>query len=248
MTDSEISEMKTALATAMTRISSMEGELRTKPKEPAFDPQKFVQSFLLDPVGSLKRMGARPEHLDVARAALIADRLGDQAPPEMRFAAAQGPQVLAAQAMQDSIASLSRQLEDMKTAALTGGKRKSFKAITESNKTKYPNLAKALSVDEEGIMAELEKHGGSVEEFIKAQEGKWAKFGLVPAEPATTTSAETVEELDPRLKVTPAPLSGQLNTVQQPAAKTEPAPGVWNADRHAKLRDEILKKVSAPKK
>lgn len=247
MADNEITELKTALATALSRIGSMESELRTKPKEAAFDPNafysEFVKRFTLDPVGTMRSLNMPVTNIDHVRDALIADKLGAEAPPHMRMLAAQGPQVLASQALNEQLTALSRRVEELSNSALTGSKRQSFKAITES-KDKYPNLSKALSVDDSPIMAELEKHGGSAEEFAMQQEAKWAKYGLAPA--ASTTSADTVDNKGQSTKATPAPLAGQLNTVQQPVTP-ENKPGVWNADRHAALRDSIVAKVSAPK-
>lgn len=247
MADNEIVELKASLATAMARIASMEGELRSKPKEPAFDVNKLRHQLFSDPLGTLRSMGATEEHIEVARAQLITDKLGDQAPHQMRYLASQGPQVMALQAAQEKIEALSRQVSDFMNASKTTGKQQSFKALTESHKDKYLNLSKALSVDESGIMAELAAFEGTAEEFAKAQETKWAKFlGIVPAADPTT-SEKTVDNLDPRLEVVPAPLPGQLNAVKQPVVPVEDKEkqSAWNADQHKKLRDEIVNKVSA---
>lgn len=244
----DITELKVAFAKAQERIASMEYELRQKSQAAPlpFTPE-FQRRLFLDPVGTMKAMKASQEVLDTARAAFIADTLGESAPPQIRFAAAQGPQVLAAQAQQEQLANLSRQVEEMKNAALNGSKRTSFKAITEI-KDKYPNLSKAFSIDEAAILAELEKHGGSAEDFAAEQEKKWAKYGLVPVVQtpvnAATGSVDNPDNKDQSKKV---------ESVQLPADKQQPVPkeekaGGWSAERHQEIRDRIVQKVSAPKK
>lgn len=241
----ELTELKVALANAQNRIASMEYELRNKPKEaPAPYTPEFQRQLFMDPVGTMKRMpGSSPAVIETAKAAFIADTLGDQAPPQMRFIAAQGPQVLAAQAQQEQLASLSRQIEEIKNAASNGSKRATFKAITEI-KDKYPNLSKALSVDEAAIVEQLDKHGGSVEDFVTAQEAKWAKYGLVaPVQtPNATGSVDNPDNKDQSKKVESAQLP-----VKQPEPKEEKTGG-WTAEKHQEIRDRIVQKVSAQKK
>ncbi len=60
-----IEEMQKMLDTAIGRISSLEGELRAKPKAaetPPFDIYKFRESLSIDPIGTMRAMNMNPDH------------------------------------------------------------------------------------------------------------------------------------------------------------------------------------------
>ena len=234
-----------------TRLATLEKELRTKPTEPVVDVAKvqkeiiakFAHALLTDTVGTLKSMGATPEHIEIVRAQVIADKLGNQAPLQMQMMANAGPQTIAMQELREQVATLSRQVAEANAAKDVDSKHSKFKAIVETDKTKYANLTAALKADEAGVIAALKAHGGSVEDFAAAQETQWAKFGLA-SKAASTASAETADNKDQSTKVTPAPLAGNLNTVTDPAGnkpKDPEAPKQWD---HKAAVAEIVAKTA----
>jgi hypothetical protein len=244
----ELEEMKAMLEKAVSKIASMEQEFRSKPAPatPQFNYDKFRTEFFLNPVATVKKMGASPIQASFVSDCFVADKLGDEAPPAMRFAASQGQQLLAAQTTQEQLAQLSQTVQALQTAALQGGKRESFKAISQM-KDKYPNLTKAMSVDEGPVKAALDAFSGTAEEFAAAEEAKWAKYGLVPATPAEAPQ----KVADPaNQSVKPGDNNGQSVKTELAVGtpKTEETPGdkkAWNADTHAELVARIVAKTAA---
>lgn len=234
------------------RVATLEKELRTKPAEPVVDVAKvqkeiiakFAHALLTDAVGTLKSMGAGAEQIEVVRAQMIADKLGAAAPLQMQMTASAGPQTIAMQELREQVATLSRQVAEANAAKDVDSKHSKFKAIVETDKTKYANLTEALKVDEAGVIAALKAHGGSVDEFVADQEKHWAKFGLASKAAASAASAETADNKDLSSKVTPAPLAGNLNTVTDPAGnkpKDPEAPKQWD---HKAAVAEIVAKTA----
>lgn len=241
----------------VTRIATLEKELRSKPAAPAVDEaavrskviSEFAHALLTDSVGTLKSMGAKPEQIEVIRAQMIADKLGDQAPPQMRFIAQQGPQMMQQTKTEEAIAALSRQVAELAKANSEGPKLSKFDSIIETEKSKYPNLAEALKADKEAIVGNLKAFGGSAEEFIAAQEAQWAKFGLAAKAAASAVSAETTDNQGQSTKTTPAPLASNLvggsTPAQTPAAQPEKKTPVWNAETHKALVAELVQKTAS---
>lgn len=240
----ETAELKKLLETAIARISSLEGELRTKPKEKetpqAFDLVKFRESLIIDPVGTMRAMQMGGEHVEHVRNVLIADKLGDQAPPQMKVFAAQGPQMMAAQAQAEAVATLSRRLDDREKQEQKAAKKESLKAIT-ANKEKYPNLSKALAADPD-LAEELEKHTGTAEEFAANQEAKYTKLAAAFVPQTASTSADNKGQ---STQTKPTPLASSLNGDTPPIVKENP--GEWTRDAYTKVRDSIVHKYNSPK-
>ncbi len=234
-------ELKTALDTAIGRIASLENELRNRAKEPTkpgFDVEAFRHNLILDPLETMKQLGLTAEQIKHAKTVFVADFLGPNAPADMRLAASQGPQLIATQATNSAVAELSRRLDELSNSGLKAAKRESFKAITAS-KDKHPNLSKAVTADEDDLMAELDAFKGTAEEFATAKEAKLSKLASVFApQPASVNNADTKDQSS---KVAPAPLAGGLNTVQSVVSDK---PAGWTAESHATLRDKIVHKLA----
>ena len=241
----ETEELRKALDTAIARISTMEGELRAKPKAaetppaPVFDIFKFRQALALDPVGTMRSMQMSPEHIEHVRTSLLVDQLGDNAPAHLRMTVQQGPQMMAVAAQGESLAMLSRRLDERDAREQSTAKRESFKSIS-ANKEKYPNLAKAVAADPE-LISELEKHGGTAEEFAASQEAKLTKLAAVFAPPAGSVKPDNSDQSK---QVMPTPLAGALGGDPPVIVKN---PGGWSRDAFTKTRDEIVQKYARPK-
>ncbi len=242
MSETTVEELQKALSTAIGRIAAMESELRSKPAaapgKAGIDLDEVRQGLLLDPLGFMQKLGFQPHQINHAKTVFVSDFLGDKAPPDMRLAAAQGPQLIATQATNSAVAELSRRLDELSNSGLKAAKRESFKAITAS-KDKHPNLSKAVTADEDDLMAELDAFKGTAEEFATAKEAKLSKLASVFApQPASVNNADTKDQSS---KVAPAPLAGGLNTVQSVVSDK---PAGWTAESHATLRDKIVHKLA----
>ncbi len=221
-------------AKLLTRLAAMEQELATlrnaeRKPTPQFDPVAFRTAFVNDPVGVLSKMGAPIDH--VTRV-LVANAMGDQAPQELKVLAAMGPQLSAAQALEAKVEALSRQLSDQGRK----GTRESFQALA-TDKTKNPHLAKALSADPTLFDEDVASHGGSAEELAAKLETRLGKFSAVYAPPPV--SEQNTETTVQSTQDTPA-IAGALSGSVPPIS--QPTPGVFKAEDHQKLRDEVLRK------
>lgn len=232
--------MSDAITAALSRIAALEAQVasaRTPAEKPAnqFNMDAFLQAFVSDPVGTMTRMGAPVDHITKV---LVANAMGDSAPPELKMLAAMGPQVSHAKALDSKVEALSRQLSSF-TESAKKGTRESFKALA-NDKTKYPHLAKALAADPELINSDWDAHGGSAEELAAKLEGTHARVAKIYAPPAASDeSAETTT--DPSTQVKPAAMGGNNTVPPLPVAK----PGVFTEDDHVKLRNEIVAKYSS---
>jgi hypothetical protein len=246
-------------AKLLERLAQLEQRLADKPAPPApaFDHA--------DPIGSLSKMGADVQYLTKL---LVANAMGEQAPPELRALAHMGPQVAATRALEAKLNDLSRQVTDVVTSSSKKAARESFKAVT-SDKSKYPALSKALAADPEFFDEDFERHTGSAEEFATRMEARLAKLGLVPTPPASDVNADAdeppsdstlgtpqieyadepvdddqstqVESAPPKAAAPPvrrAPVNSAMPPLNQPKA------GVFTPEDHAKLAQDIVRKYS----
>jgi uncharacterized phage infection (PIP) family protein YhgE len=221
-------------AKLLSRIAAMESELATlravKPRtDPPFDPEKFRQAFYADPVGMVTKMGVPVDH--VTRV-LVANALGDQAPPELKVLAAMGPQMSAVQAASAQVEELSRRLSSYEQKEQSAARAQSVKALI-SDKTKYPHLAKAFAADP-SILDDL---GGENAEEAAAKMEK--RFSLVAPPPASVENADASGQSTQSKPATVGALSGEVPPLPQPKS------GVLTQDEDRKLRDEIVRKYSS---
>jgi hypothetical protein len=227
------------LNAAIARIAALESELRSKPakeSESVFDLVAFRKQLTIDPIGTLRSLQLGTEHIDHVRSVLIADKLGDQAPPQLRVFAAQGAQLVAAHAQAETIAALSRRLDDRDKQEQKATKREAFKSIT-ANKEKYPNLAKAFAADPE-LVSEMDAHGGTAEEFAASQEAKLQKLVSVFA---PSTASVTADNRGQSTQAKPTALAGTLSGDPPPLEKEQSG---WTRDQYTKIRDGIVQKYS----
>lgn len=234
-------DLKKALDTAMSRLASLEAEVsgyRSRAREPekaSFDPVAFRNAFVSDPVGTMTKMGAPVDHITRV---LVANAMGDGAPPELKVLAAMGPQVSATHALDSKVETLSRQLSALVESQTKKGARESFQALA-TDKSKYPHLAKAYAVDS-SLFDEDVSRGGNAEEIATALETRLKKVASVYAPPASEANADSQQ--DPSTQVKPA-LASTMSGDPPPPPKDKV--GLFTQDDHARLRDEIIRKASS---
>lgn len=225
------------LATALSRIAQLETEVqgyRARKPEHTLDPAVIRAALTADPIGALKQMGVPVDH--VTRV-IVANAMGDSAPPELRVLAAMGPQVTAQHALDAKVEALSRQLTSLTSAAQSNGVRESFKAVAK-DKSKYPHLAKAFAADPALFDEELAKHGGNAEEFATRQEARLLQVGAAMGLPPTASEETAADTADHSSQVKPALASTMGGAPPLPKEKQ----GVFTQEDHASLRDEIVRK------
>jgi hypothetical protein len=218
------------LAQLEAEVSAMRKAARETPA-PQFNLDAFRQAFVSDPVGTMTKMGAPVDHITRV---LVANAMGDQAPPELKVLASMGPQVNAQHALNSQVEALSRQISTLTEASTKDARRKSFQTLT-SDKSKYPNLSKAASADPT-LLEEFESYGGTAEDFATRMENR-LKLVAPPAPPASEANAD--DKPDQSTQVTPAgtPNDGGVPPIPKKTA------GVFTQEDHAKLRDEIVRKA-----
>lgn len=227
--------MSDALATALARLAKLDQEMaelrsRSAPQgTPGIDPRAFLQ----DPVGALTRAGIPIDH--VTRV-LVANAMGDQAPPELRTLAAQGPLLSKQSEIEAKLEAVSRQLVEITTPKKPTAE--SVQALISDAK-KYPVLSKAAALDPDLITEALATHGGTAEELAAKLEARFSK--LMPATPAASEANADVSTG----QSTQANPAGNTTSGGVPPIPKQNIGGTFTQEDHAKLRDEIVRKHSS---
>jgi hypothetical protein len=219
----------------LTRIAALEAQLdsirKSAPAAPQFDPEAFRRAFVANPVGVLQQMGAPIDHITKV---LVANAMGDNAPPELKVLASQGPQLMAHQALEAQVEALSRQLSTMNATSQKAGLREGLKTIS-ADKSKYPNLAKAVAADPSLVDEELTGHGGTAEELAAKLEARLSKVAAIYAPPVASVNAANDTVQSTQDKPAGAPDDGVPPIPKKPS-------GVFGPDEAKALRDEIVRK------
>ena len=243
MSDTE-SKLLARLAAMETELAALRKPAPQSPPAPAFD----VGAFVRDPVGSMSKMGIPIDH--VTRV-LVANTMGDQAPPELKVLAAMGPQMSAVHALSSQTEALSRQFSELVSAQKAQGRTESWKALT-SDKSKYPHLAKAVTAGVSRHLAkavtadpslfddELSSHGGTAEELATRLEAKLAKVAAVIAPPPASEANAVVPAQSQQSA--PAPVASTTSGGVPPIPQ-QPA-GTLTPEAQRALREEIIRKYS----
>lgn len=233
-----------ALEAALARIAALEADaapLRAKQKEQPkqFDPHAFVRAFVADPVGMMAKMGVPKDHVTKI---LVADALGDEAPPELKMARQMGAQVNTTSELSQKLDDLSRRLEALSDKDTRQATRESITKLT-ADKAKYPHLAAALGKDSSLFDDDIASHKGSAEDLVQLLETRTAKYaGALGAKVAQPASGEDADSKLPRDQHGKPAWGSSLDVPPIPQSK----PGEWNEDSERALRDEVIRKY-APK-
>lgn len=227
----------------LARMAAMEAELAgfrkqaAKPTTPAFDKAAFVR----DPLGFMAQHGIPADHVTKV---LVANAMGEQAPPELKVLAAMGPQMSHTLTLNEKLETLSRQFSELVSSKQSEGKRESWKALI-ADKTKYPHLAKAVSADTSLFDDDLSAFGGTAEELAASIEAKLAKYAaVITPPPASEANADNAEKADAQsTQSTPAPLAATTAGGVPPIPQTPAGPPT--PDQQKALRDEIVRKYGS---
>lgn len=222
-------------ATLMAKLAALETKLSDKKDA---DPAALAREIARNPVAAFQKYGINKDHVTQV---LVADALGDQAPPALRTAAALGPTVAAQSELAAEMAALRQRLDAAEKASASRIAMESTKTHA-ADKSKYPHLARALANDPDLIQAEIERTGASAQDAaakVEAQLARAAKaMGYVPAD--GKKSDDTAREDDPGAttsrKVT-AHEGGNPPPVNRGSAKAG-----WSEEDRDTLRDNIVRK------
>lgn len=228
-----------ALEAALARIAALEADaapLRAKLKEQPkqFDPNAFVRAFVADPVGMMTRMGVPKEHVTKV---LVADALGNDAPPELQMARQMGQQINTTSDLTQRIEELSRRLETLSDKDTRQSTRESVNKLI-ADKAKYPHLATALGKDSSLFDDDFASHKGSAEDLVKALEERTAKFAGALGVKAQAASGGNAEGTSPRDQNGKPAWGSSLDVPPIPQKQQ----GVWSEEDDRALRDEITRK------
>lgn len=225
----------------MERIALMERELstlRARPAEQKFDANAFISAMMVDPHGTLAKMGARKDHLDHLTKVFVANAMGNEAPPQLQMLAAMGPQVNATHALDSKLEALSRQFSELTESQKRNGVRESFKALT-ADKVKYPHLSKAYAANP-ALFDEALNGTGTAEEIAKTMEERHAAIAKIYAPtPAASENADTATTQSTQSQ----PAAGGIDPTPPPIPKA--STGVWSEAEHVRLRDELVRKYTS---
>lgn len=241
-----MSDTDKTIQTLLQKFAALETEVsgyRKANKEPAFDHRALIN----DPVGVLNKLGVPVEHITKI---LVANQLGDAAPHELRSLAQMGPMVNATSDLRTQLESLSRQVSDLVTAQKGSSTRASFKALA-NDKTKYPNLSKALNKRTDRYDDEAAKFEGTAEEYATQKEAYLKEMAELFGAPAASeeNADETVnvemtsdeQEAAQSKESRPANAAG-LNGEVPPLTRKDS--GVFGDKERQALKDSVLRKYN----
>lgn len=228
----------------LTRIAQMESELaqfrgQQRSNEPAFDKRAFIQ----DPTGYMaKQFRMTPQEIQHVNAVNLAVAMGDQAPPDMRYIAQQGPLIAQQSTLQSQLEQLSRQVQELVTGKTQEVTVNSLKALI-ADKSKYPHLSTAYAKNPGLYDSKIPNVKGTAEEIAKQFEDEAAAYAQafgVQAQPASE-NAGVKEAQSTQSK--PAPLAGGPI---DPPPLPKPQEGEWTPEEDKRVRVEIARKFNIP--
>lgn len=206
---------------------------------------QVLQQVLLNPRGAFTGAGYGDDAIEHVRNALIADKLGPNAPMPMQIAANQGPIMVQVQQLAGLVKDLADKVNNTSTAHSQYTEREKFKgAIT--NTSKYPNLAKAYAKNPDKFGAI--PAGSSAEDYMAKQEAELKDIaealGAVqtqtPPDGNTSAASENAEKQGEGKNATIASAqSGLLNDVPVPKSQNSPN-GKWNKDTFQGLKERLV--------
>lgn len=216
---------------SLAKIAALESELAQF--------RKMKRDITINPAGVLQQMGVPKEHVTEV---LVADHLGDKAPPQLRAAAAVGPTLAKLMDQEAELAALRQRLDASDKEARSKAVRESTKT-TGMDKSKYPYLAAALAADPSYLDAEAV--GDSAEATAAAVEARLARaakaFGFTP--PASTEDAgKKADGADAAAQGTGRKPQAHQGGNPPPVPQSTGKVG-WSDDDRIALRDEIVRKA-----
>lgn len=223
----------------LSRIAALESRA-TAPAQPSgIDPRAIAA----DPVGALSRAGVPVEHV---LQVLLANHLGDQAPPQLRALAAQGPLVSATQAVSAEVQAMRQRLDQLETEKRQQAMRQGFSALAV-DKVKYPLLAAAYSRNPALFDADIASHQGDAAALADATEARLKALTGVTAPTASTENAGvTNQDQSQQVKQAQSQGAAVAGATVDPTPPPMPQgtkPGVFTPSDHEYLKAKILAKA-----
>lgn len=202
--------------------------------------RRLKNDLISNPSGTLQKMGVPKEHITQV---LVADALGDQAPPQLRAAAAVGPVTAAVSSLTEKVDALASRLESSDRDTRARATRDATKNLA-ADKTKYPHLARALAADPTYLDGEA--IGDSAENSAKAVEERLARaakvFGFTPPASDEDAGKQQADGTPPAVGTGRKPQAHQGgNPPSNPQGSGRDRVG-WTDDDRIALRDEIVRK------
>lgn len=235
--------MDKALENALARIAALEAgkSAPAAPQPGTFTREQIAQALTSDFIGTLKQLGVPVEY---ATKVAVAHGLGDQAPPELRTLAQQGPMLSQQMALGSEVQAMRQRLEQFEERERQSQLRTSFNALA-SDKTKYPFLAAVYAKTPSVIDAELSAHKGDAAALATALETRHKAIaeaaGYIP--PASEGNAERLGQSTQAKQAQATGVNG-LDPTPPPlpeGAKT----GLFKPEDHDALKERILRKYGA---
>lgn len=230
-------------AVLMAKIAAMETELaslRKQDKPSGPDSASVLAELRRNPTAAMAKYGIDRDYVTKV---LVAEALGDKAPPELRAMAALGPQVAAQSELAAEMAALRQRLDASEKESARRTTLESTKNLA-ADKTKYPHLSKALANDPSLIEDEIRTAGVSASEAASAVEARLARaakaLGVTPPpsqENGNTATGADTGATTTSTKVT-AHMGGDPPQIPQGKAKSG-----FTEDDKAALRDEIVRNM-----
>ncbi len=242
MSETDISKLLSRIATLEARAEAT-ARAPAAPQTNGIDPAEFLRAYAADPIGTLQAIGASPQILDYSAKSHVVyamEAAGQTPPHQLKALVSMGPQISATNALASEVQSLRQRIELQDTEKTKAVRSQAYKALI-SDKSKYPSLAKAMSADPTLFDGDLDGFGGTAEEFAVAQEARLAKLAPALGAPAASAANAEATKTTESKQVEPALASGMNTAPPLP----EKSVGVFTADDHASLRDEIVRKHSA---
>lgn len=227
-------------AVLMAKIAAMETELAAlrKAEKPAADPRQVAREIAGNPVAALAKYGIDKDYVTKV---LVADALGDQAPPQLRAMAALGPQVAAQGELAAEMAALRQRLDASDKERARRETLESTKNLA-ADKKKYPHLAAALAADPGLIEDEIGRTGASAAEAATQMEARFARAAKALGAPTvsheTTESGSTAQ--DGASTTTSPKVTAHAGGNPPPVSQQRSKSGFTEEDKNA-LRDEIVR-------
>lgn len=200
----------------------------------------------MNPAGALQKYGIPTDH--VTRV-LVAQALGDQAPPEMKALAMMGPQVTATQAVQAENQALRQRLDALEQSLSGRNSRESFSKVA-ADKSKYPLLAAAIAKSPELFDSDVSAHRGdaaTIADQLEARLKMTAQALGVQFPTASAANAANTASADAQSstsKQDTARMGGALGGDPPPIPEKN-TQGSLDEQGLRALRDEIVRKAES---
>lgn len=253
MSQDQLNKLSEQLATALSKIASMESELaplraQARSPQPQVDPRQIVQAMIQNPVGTMKQFGVPKEYQQHMTAALVSAEMQEMGIPVSGHVAARVEQFPTNQkidAVTADVQALRQSIEADRNAQKQSANRESLKTLS-TDKNKYPLLAAAMAKNPalfEGKVT-AESDAATLAESLEKELAQYGEaLGVKPQ--AQTASHEDAGNANTTTstQVTAQPVEARAGN-PPPLPKNGPTSSFTEADDYA-LRERITRKFQS---